>query len=88
VPLTRRRYNSLFERVQDALPWAARLGVSVHWLRHTTLTDISNAAGSRVAALYAGHEERSVTDVYTVPTFDDLRRAHDLVFPDFPCASR
>jgi site-specific recombinase XerC len=32
--LTRRRYNSMFERVQRELPWAARLGVSIHWIRH------------------------------------------------------
>jgi len=79
-PLSRRRYNSIFDRVQNRLPWAAHLGVSVHWLRHTTLTDISNAAGSRIAAAYAGHHDRSVTDVYTVPTFEDLAAAHALVF--------
>ena len=85
APLTRRRYNTLFERVQRLLPWADRLGVSVHWVRHTTLTDISNAAGSRIASAYAGHSDRSVTDLYTVPSFEDLVIAHDLVFPDFPC---
>lgn len=78
--LTRRRYNSIFKRVQTQLPWAGRLGVSVHWLRHTTLTDISNATGSRVAAAYAGHTERNVTDIYTVPTFEDLQAAHMIVF--------
>lgn len=78
--LTRRRYNSIFKRVQTQLPWAKRLGVSIHWLRHTTLTDISNASGSRVAAAYAGHSERSVTDIYTVPTFEDLQAAHMIVF--------
>lgn len=81
TPLTRRRYNTLFSRIHKELPWAARLGVSIHWLRHTTLTDISNAAGSRIAAAYAGHADRSVTDRYTVPAFEDLVRAHDLVFP-------
>lgn len=85
--LTRRRYNSMFERVQRELPWAARLGVSIHWIRHTTLTDISDAAGSRVAAAYAGHSDRSVTDRYTVPPFEALVRAHDSVFPGRPCAS-
>ncbi|MGB8652623.1 MAG: tyrosine-type recombinase/integrase [Mycobacteriales bacterium] len=86
TPLTRRRYNTIFERVQATLPWAASLGVSIHWMRHTTLTDISNAAGGRVAAAYAGHHDRSVTDIYTVPTFEDLVAAHDLVFPAFRCS--
>ena len=80
-PLTGRRYDSLFKRVKDELPWARRLGVSMHWIRHTTLTDISNAAGSRIAAAYAGHAERSVTDRYTVPSFEDLLVAHSTVFP-------
>jgi site-specific recombinase XerD len=79
-PLSRRRYNSIFDRVQGRLPWAAHLGVSIHWLRHTTLTDISNAAGPRIAAAYAGHLDRSVTDAYTVPSFEDLKTAHDAVF--------
>ena len=78
--LTRRRYNNLFSRVHSHLGWSARLGVSIHWLRHTTLTDISNACGSRIAAAYAGHSDRTVTDVYTTPTFEDLQIAHALVF--------
>lgn len=84
APLTRRRYNSIFKRVQTELAWAGRLGVSVHWLRHTTLTDVSNAAGSRIAAAYAGHSDRSVTDLYTVPTFEDLQEAHRLIFMASP----
>ena len=79
-PVSRRRYNSIFDRVQRRLPWAANLGVSIHWLRHTTLTDVSNAAGPRIAAAYAGHLDRSVTDIYTTPSFEDLRAAHTLIF--------
>ena len=84
APLTRRRYNSIFKRVQTELAWAGRLGVSVHWLRHTTLTDVSNAAGSRIAAAYAGHSDRTVTDLYTVPTFEDLQEAHRMIFMTSP----
>ena len=35
--LTTRRYDLLWTRVRAALPWAAQLGVSSHWLRHTHL---------------------------------------------------
>lgn len=80
TPVTRRRYNTLFGRVQDVLPWAKRLGVSSHWYRHTTLSDIAAVAGVRVASAYAGHADRSVIDVYTVPTFEDLKAAHNAVF--------
>ncbi|WP_238598128.1 tyrosine-type recombinase/integrase [Saccharothrix sp. ALI-22-I] len=37
-PLTGRRYDLLWKRVRARLPWAATLGVSMHWMRHTTLT--------------------------------------------------
>lgn len=82
-PVTRRRYNTLFGKVQDALPWARRLLVSSHWIRHTTLTDVSRATNGRVAAAYAGHSTRSTTDIYTAVTFEELVIAHDLVFPSF-----
>lgn len=79
-PLTRRKYNSLFLPARRELPWAQRLGISVHWYRHTTLTDIARATNSRIAAAYAGHADRSVTDLYTHVDFTDLRAAHALVF--------
>ncbi|MDP9164597.1 MAG: site-specific integrase [Actinomycetota bacterium] len=55
APLTRRRYNTLTVRWQKALPWAARLGVSPHWLRHTAITAVERAAGHGVARAFAGH---------------------------------
>ncbi|MFZ1654020.1 MAG: tyrosine-type recombinase/integrase [Candidatus Nanopelagicales bacterium] len=79
--LTRRRYNTIFKHVQQNVAWALRVGVSIHWFRHTTLSDIATVAGIRVAAAYAGHLDRSVTDIYTVPTFEDLLAAHHQVFP-------
>ncbi len=78
--LTRRRYNTIFEHVQRQLEWARRLHVSIHWFRHTTLSDIAAVSGIRVAAAYAGHEDRTVTDVYTTPTFEDLLHAHQMIF--------
>nr|WP_280252747.1 site-specific integrase [Nocardia abscessus] len=37
-PITRRRYNGLFERLGRHLPWVHAHGISIHWLRHTTTT--------------------------------------------------
>lgn len=82
-PLTRRRYNTLFGKVHDTVPWAGRLQVSSHWFRHTTLTDVSRATNGRIAAAYAGHTEQSTTDLYTAVTFEELVIAHDIVFPDY-----
>lgn len=78
--LTRRRYNTVFGHVQRELEWARRLHVSIHWFRHTTLSDVAAASGIRVAAAFAGHEDRTVTDVYTTPTFEDLLRGHRMIF--------
>lgn len=80
TPITRRKYNTLFAPARRQLPWADRLGVSIHWYRHTTLTDIAMATNSRVAAAYAGHADRSVTDIYTHVDFTDLQAAHAAVF--------
>jgi integrase len=36
--LTSRRYDHLWHRLGQQLPWGAAQGISTHWLRHTTLT--------------------------------------------------
>lgn len=36
--LTSRRYDHLWKRIGEQLPWVAAQGISTHWLRHTTLT--------------------------------------------------
>jgi integrase len=75
-----------FGRRLRATPWAAELGVSAHWLRHTTLTDIERIAGVRVAGAYAGHSDSSfgVTGLYTKVTLDELRLPHVRLFFDDP----
>lgn len=57
VSLTTRRYDLLWRRVRVALPWAAQLGVSTHWLRHTTITWVERQFGYAVARAYAGHTD-------------------------------
>jgi site-specific recombinase XerD len=56
-PLTARRYDILWGRVHEALPWAEQLGISTHWLRHTTLTWVERHFGYAVARAYAGHTD-------------------------------
>jgi hypothetical protein len=67
-------------------PWARDLGVSAHWVRHTTLTDIERLAGLRVAGAYAGHADTrfGVTGSYTKASLDELRTAHSRLFFDQP----
>jgi integrase len=65
-PLTSRRYDLLWKRVREALPWAAELGVSTHWLRHTILSWVERHYSYAIARAYAGHTEnkRGVTLTY------------------------
>jgi site-specific recombinase XerD len=81
--LNGRWFERFAHRIQQ-LPWAGELGVSAHWLRHTTLTDIERVAGVRVAAAYAGHADGSlgVTGMYTKPSPEELRIAHARLFFD------
>jgi integrase len=55
TPITSRRYDYIWKRVRDHLDWAARLQISAHWLRHTTLTWVERNFGYAIAHAYAGH---------------------------------
>ena len=58
-PITRRRYDYLWERVGKQLPWVATQGISTHWLRHTTLTWVERNFGYAIARAFAGHTGRN-----------------------------
>lgn len=80
--LSERRFDTIFNRVGRALPWAKSLGVSLHWIRYSTLTDIRITSGERVATAYAGHGDQAggVTALYTRASFAELQEAHRLLF--------
>lgn len=80
--LTHRRFDTIFNRVDRVLPWAESLGVSLHWIRYSTLTDIRITSGERVATAYAGHGDQAggVTALYTRASFAELQAAHALLF--------
>ncbi|GAA1834903.1 hypothetical protein GCM10009682_61450 [Luedemannella flava] len=54
-PITHRRYDYLWTRVGEHLPWAATHGISAHWLRHTIITWVERTFGYAIARAYAGH---------------------------------
>ncbi|TNC19422.1 site-specific integrase [Amycolatopsis alkalitolerans] len=56
-PLTSRRYDHLWHRIGQQLPWVANQGISTHWLRHTTLTWVERHFGYGIARAYAGHTD-------------------------------
>jgi site-specific recombinase XerD len=76
-------FEGFARRIQN-LAWAKELGVSAHWIRHTTITDIERIAGVRVAAAYAGHADSNfgVTGTYTKVSPEELRLAHSRLFFD------
>jgi site-specific recombinase XerC len=55
--LTSRRYDTLWTRLGRQLPWVAAQGISIHWLRHTTLTWVERHFGYGTARAYAGHTD-------------------------------
>ena len=55
--LTTRRYDHLWHRLGEQLPWVAAQGISTHWLRHTTLTWVERHFGYGIARAYAGHTD-------------------------------
>ncbi|MBF6302475.1 site-specific integrase [Nocardia amamiensis] len=66
-PITDRRYDNLHERFHRHLSWAEAKGVTVHWLRHTTLTFVEREFGEAVARRYAAHHDpgATATPIYT-----------------------
>ncbi|SHL54355.1 Site-specific recombinase XerD [Pseudonocardia thermophila] len=78
-PITVRRYDYLWNRVGQHLPWAAAQGITAHWLRHTTLTWVERNFGYAVARAFAGHEGglagAGVTATYVRADLDEVAAA-------------
>jgi hypothetical protein len=76
-PLTSRRYDHLWRRVGEHLPWVAAQGVSIHWLRHTTLTWVERHFGYGTARAYAGHTDTTgpATATYIKADLTDVATA-------------
>jgi integrase/recombinase XerC len=80
-PLTRRHYDSLASRWQRRLPFAQRLGVSIHWVRHTAITNVERIAGFGIAREYAGHfaPTAATTTTYIQATLEEVARVVELL---------
>ena len=76
-PLTSRRYDNLWHRIGEELPWVAAQGISTHWLRHTTLTWVERHFGYGVARAYAGHTDShgAATTTYIKADVQDVATA-------------
>ncbi|QUQ64611.1 tyrosine-type recombinase/integrase [Kutzneria sp. CA-103260] len=59
TPVTTRRYDQLWRRLGEQLPWVAAQHITTHWLRHTTITWVERHFGYGIARAYAGHTDTS-----------------------------
>jgi len=46
-PVTSRRYDHLWVRLGRELSWVRTQQMSIHWIRHTTLTWVSGTSATR-----------------------------------------
>jgi site-specific recombinase XerD len=78
-PVTYRRYDHLWTRIGRHLPWVATQQISMHWIRHTTLTWVERNFGYAVARAYAGHTdgggETSATSTYVRASLGEVAAA-------------
>ena len=76
-PLTSRRYDHLWKRLGERLPWVAAQGISTHWLRHTTLTWVERHFGYGIARAYAGHTDNTgpATTTYIKASLQEVATA-------------
>jgi integrase/recombinase XerC len=78
-PITYRRYDGLWERLGRALPWVRTQQVSIHWIRHTTLTWVERNFGYAVARAYARHTDSGgdagATSTYVRATVSEVAAA-------------
>ncbi|MGV9295782.1 tyrosine-type recombinase/integrase [Amycolatopsis sp. NPDC003676] len=76
-PIIKRRYDHLWKRAGQHLPFVRNQNVSTHWLRHTTLTWVERRFGYGIAHAYAGHFDSSdnATVTYIKASIHDVATA-------------
>jgi hypothetical protein len=77
--ITYRRYDHLWDRLGRYLPWVRAQQISMHWIRHTTLTWVERNFGYAVAKAYAGHTDSDgdagATAIYVRATTHEVATA-------------
>lgn len=79
-PLTDKHFTALHARWQHSLPWAAELGVTFHWLRHTMSEMLKRDFGQHFAQRFLRHTEKTVTDRYGQCSTEQLAGALGAIF--------
>ncbi len=76
-PLTRRFYNTLWDRLCAALPWADQIHARPHDLRKTGAQWVERALGYSVAKAWLRHKVDDHTLTYTQATPEQVARAFE-----------
>lgn len=74
-PLTHRRYNTLFPRLQELVGFSANTALDSHTLRKTAIAMVERVAGFEVARRFAGHSAPSVTSHYAEASIAEVAAA-------------
>ncbi|MEW2508290.1 tyrosine-type recombinase/integrase [Amycolatopsis sp. NPDC047767] len=76
-PITKRRYDHLWDRLGRHIPSIRTQNISTHWLRHTTLTWVERHFGYATAHAFAGHADASdsATITYIKADLTDIATA-------------
>jgi integrase len=81
-PITARRYDYLWTRLGEHLPWVKTQQVTAHWIRHTIIRWVERRFGFAVAQAYAGHQDdargaraMSATGTYTRAELSEVATA-------------
>ncbi len=74
-PLSERHFQTMFQRLQLALPWLDEIHGRPHDLRRTGATFIERCFGHAVAKGWLRHEDSSPTDTYVTASAADIAQA-------------
>jgi integrase len=75
-PLTRKRFETLFDRLKRELPWLDEMHGRPHDLRRTGATFIERAFGTAVAQRWLRHTVQTAIGTYVAAGDDEVRDAH------------
>lgn len=79
-PVTRKKIESLFARIQRHVPWAWRCDLRPHDIRHTSGRLIYKASDDKMARLHLAHDAGNTTDHYLREHLESLARLKEALF--------
>jgi len=74
-PLTHRRYNTVFPRLQKQVRFASNTQLDSHTLRTTAIALVERVSSHEVARTFAGHAETNVTSHYAKASIEEVAAA-------------